>query len=248
MSNLTSLATVMSNGSSMATYEAPPHQDLLPTLLQIFLTVGLGWLSGSSGMFGATEARGVHMFISKFSLPSLIFISLASLDLSNIKWGFLLAVLVSKSIIFFSVLLMELLLNWDISRAALFAIYSTQTNDFGIGLPILNSVFDPDHTFVGLIYLVTPISLLFLNPIGFILLEIDKENRREKHTSSHLASVVEVFKGLLKNPVVVMTILGILGNFFFSSAPPPHLAKFLDSLGSAFSALAPFSLGLGMVG
>ena len=33
-------------------------ENLLPTLLQIFLTVTLGWLAGSLGMFGRREARG----------------------------------------------------------------------------------------------------------------------------------------------------------------------------------------------
>jgi len=223
-----------------------PMENLLPTLLQIFLTVGLGWLAGSLNMFGAKEARGLGIFVGKFSLPALIFISLASLNLSNIKWSFLLAILLSKSIIFILVLLLDFLINKNLSRAALFAIYSTQTNDFGMGLPILYSVFGPDHPFVGLLYLVAPISLLILNPIGFVLLELGKDNNGQK--MGPLSTILAVLKGLVTNPVVAMTVLGVLGNLAFSSSPPPHLTKFLSALGAAFSSLAPFSLGLSMVG
>ena len=228
--------------------EMAPLENLLPTLLQIFLTVGLGWAAGSLKMFGPKEARGLGMFVGKFSLPALIFISLASLDLSDIKWSFLLAVLISKSIIFGGVFMLDLLLNKNMSRAALFAIYSTQTNDFGMGLPILNSVFGPGHALVGLLYLVAPISLLILNPIGFVLLEVGKDKEGKAGGGGPLATFLGVLRGLVTNPVVAMTVLGVLGNLVFSSSPPPHLAKFLSALGAAFSALAPFSLGLSMVG
>ena len=177
----------------------------------------------------------------------MIFTSLATLDLSNVKWSFLLAVLVSKTVIFALVLFIDYVLNRDVSRAAIFSIYSTQTNDFGIGLPILESVFGHGHKFVGLLYLVAPISLIILNPIGFVLLEMDK-GRKEKEEVGKVATFLRVLKGLLTNPVVGMTVLGVLGNFAFSRKPPSYLSKFLKALGAAFSALAPFSLGLSMAG
>ena len=226
----------------------PGGENLLPTLLQIFITVALGWAAGSMSLFSQQEARGLGIFVGKFSLPSLIFISLASLNLSNIKWSFLLAVLVAKSIIFFVMMTLDYIINRNISRAALFGIYSTQTNDFGIGLPILNTVYGADHPLVALLYLVAPISLLILNPIGFVLLEVDKEKGEKDPKDSPLKTVLGVVKGLATNPVVAMTVLGVLGNLVFSSSPPPHLAKFLSALGAAFSSLAPFSLGVSMTG
>ena len=209
--------------------------------------MGLGWAAGASTVFNSKEARGLGLFVGKISLPALILTNLVCLDLSVIKWGFLLAVLVSKSIIFSLVLALDFLFNRNISRAALFAIYSTQTNDFGMGLPIMNAVYGPQDPMTGLIYLVAPISLLILNPIGFVLLEIDRKNKGGE-TEGGLKTVLAVLKGLLTNPVVSMTMLGVLGNLAFSSSPPPHLNTFFQSLGAAFSALAPFSLGLSMAG
>ena len=209
--------------------------------------MGLGWAAGASTVFNSKEARGLGLFVGKISLPALILTNLVSLDLNVIKWGFLLAVLVSKSIVFSLVLALDFLFNRSISRAALFAIYSTQTNDFGMGLPIMNAVYGPQDPMTGLIYLVAPISLLILNPIGFVLLEIDRKNKGGE-TEGGLNTVLAVLKGLLTNPVVSMTMLGVLGNLAFSSSPPPHLNNFFQSLGKAFSALAPFSLGLSMAG
>merc|ERR1719397_189930 len=219
-------------------------EELLPTLLQIFLTVGLGWLAGALGLFGAKESKGIGVFVGKFSLPALIFTSLATLDLSAIKWSFLLAMLIAKSAIFSLVMILEVALNRNASRASIFAICCTQANDSGMGLPILSSIFGPGHPLVGLLYLVAPISLLVLNPIGFILLEVGR-GEKEKGIFSTIRSVIW---GLITNPVVTMTLLGVLGNFAFSSSPPPTITKFLSALGAAFTALAPFSLGLSMVG
>ena len=103
-------------------------EELLPTLLQIFLTVGLGWVAGALGLFGAKESKGIGVFVGKFSLPALIFTSLATLDLSAIKWSFLLAMLIAKSSIFSLVMLLEVALNRDTSRASIFAICCTQVN------------------------------------------------------------------------------------------------------------------------
>ena len=194
-------------------------------------------------MFDSKEARGLGLFVGKISLPALILTNLVCLDLSVIKWGFLLAVLVSKTIVFSLVLAFDFLLNRSISRAAIFAIYSTQTNDFGMGLPIMNAVYGPQDSMTGLIYLVAPISLLILNPIGFVLLEIDKRSKGGEGEGD-FKTVLAVLKGLLSNPVVLMTMLGVLGNLAFSSSLPLHLNKFFKSLGEAFSALAPFSLGI----
>jgi len=245
--NVFSTGTVPINPVEKEAAGGDPIENLLPALLQIFLTVGLGWAAGASNVFNSKEARGLGLFVGKISLPALILTNLVCLDLSVIKWGFLLAVLVSKSIIFSLVLALDFLFNRNISRAALFAIYSTQTNDFGMGLPIMNAVYGPQDPMTGLIYLVAPISLLILNPIGFVLLEVDRKNKGGE-TEGGLKTVLAVLKGLLTNPVVSMTMLGVLGNLAFSSSPPPHLNTFFQSLGAAFSALAPFSLGLSMAG
>lgn len=73
-----------------------------------------------------------------FALPSLIFMSLAELDLSSVNWLFLLSILIAKSIVFFAVIIVTLLVGRPVNlgRAGIFAIFCTQSNDFAIGYPI----------------------------------------------------------------------------------------------------------------
>ena len=89
-------------------------------------------------LISQTEAKGLNTFVASFSLPALIFLSLAELDLSSVNWMFLLSIFVAKAIVFFIVVIVTLLVSRPINpgRAGLFAIFCTQSNDFAIGYPI----------------------------------------------------------------------------------------------------------------
>jgi len=80
----------------------------------------------------------MNTFVGTFALPSLIFMSLAKLDFTLINWKFLFAVLLAKSCVFISVLVILLVIRKPSNpgRAALFAISTTQSNDFAIGYPM----------------------------------------------------------------------------------------------------------------
>ncbi|KAK7474300.1 hypothetical protein BaRGS_00034435, partial [Batillaria attramentaria] len=161
--------------------------------------------------------------------------------------------------------------------------------------------------YLNYIYLISPISLLLLNPIGFTLMEIHRHRSRHALTSTdptHSAegsrdsgaehgegdkavtgnghkpsrthqdstrsngsltgnmaqgggsvapptmgkAALQVAKGVLLNPIVFMTAIGIAGNFIFHQKVPSILDDILEVLGNAFSASALFYLGLSMVG
>lgn len=89
-------------------------------------------------LISETEAKGINSFVGTFSLPSLIFMSLAELDLSQVNWLFLASILIAKSIVFFSVIIITLLIgrHKKLAAAGIYAIFCTQSNDFAIGYPI----------------------------------------------------------------------------------------------------------------
>ncbi|KAJ8984141.1 hypothetical protein NQ317_017791 [Molorchus minor] len=193
--------------------------------------------------------------------------SLAELELSQVNWLFLLSILISKSLVFISVIIVTLLIGrrLKLGRAGIFAIFCTQSNDFAIGYPIVAALYKTTHPeYATYLYLMAPISLAILNPIAFVLMEIGK--RRGSHASEELLIndgelsnsvsmhkerlklVVSVAKNIFLNPIIFMTILGVLGNIVFKHKVPVYLGGTLQSLGSAFSASALFLLGLRMVG
>ncbi|CAH0548586.1 unnamed protein product [Brassicogethes aeneus] len=242
-------------------------ENLYPALTECFVIIICGYFAGRMNLISETEAKGINTFVGTFSLPSLIFMSLAKLDLSCVNWLFLLSILVSKSIVFFSVTILTLLVSrpFNLGRAGIFAIFCTQSNDFAIGYPIVEALYKSTHPeYASYLYLMAPISLAILNPISFVLMEINKRNSNndpeqlliddgeiQTPSSVHkkrLKMIVTVAKNIFLNPIILMTILGILGNLIFKHNVPCYLGGVLEVLGSAFSASALFLLGLRMVG
>eukprot|EP00091_Calanus_sinicus_P013397 TRINITY_DN29753_c0_g1_i1.p1 TRINITY_DN29753_c0_g1~~TRINITY_DN29753_c0_g1_i1.p1 ORF type:complete len:102 (-),score=14.74 TRINITY_DN29753_c0_g1_i1:2-307(-) len=67
--------------------------NLFPALVQIFLTILVGYIAGFAHTITPEQADGLNIFVGKFSLPVLLFMSLFKVDFSTIDWAFLLAVL-----------------------------------------------------------------------------------------------------------------------------------------------------------
>lgn len=195
-------------------------------------------------LVSATESKGIGTFVGTFCLPALIFGSLCKLNLMSVNWEFLLAIFIAKGAIFFAVLLVTFLVSKSPGKSGLFAIFSTQSNDFALGNPILDAIYSVSHPdFQSYLYLFAPISLVILNPIGFVFMEIG----RQQAGQTTWTLVKNVAKGVCTNPIIVMTFFGIIGNFAFGGQLPSFLDGFLSSLGDAFSASALFLLGLNIV-
>nr|XP_027225362.1 integral membrane protein GPR155-like isoform X1 [Penaeus vannamei] len=234
--------------------------NLYPAVIECFVIILCGYLAGRGNLISQTESKGLNTFVGTFSLPSLIFMSMAQLDFSSVNWLFLLSICISKATVFFLVILITLLVHrpMDFGKAGLFAIFCTQSNDFALGYPIIAALYGKSHPeFASYLYLVAPISLVFLNPIGFIFMEIGKRHKsnqdgeegssaRRKENGCQM--VMYIVRDVLLNPIVLMTAMGIVGNFIFDHKLPNILEGILKVMGQAFSASALFLLGLRMVG
>lgn len=96
------------------------------------------YLAGRWEIVTQEQSSGLNTFVGTFCLPSLIFLSLATLDLSSVNWYFLGSILIAKTVVFASVAIITLLVTRPFSpgRSGLYAIFCTQSNDFAIGFPI----------------------------------------------------------------------------------------------------------------
>lgn len=103
-----------------------------------FFNIFFRYTAGRLNLISQQESRGLNVFVSSFSLPSLIFLSLAQLDLSSVNWTFLASILLSKSIVFIGVIIITFCLNRPVhyGKPGIYAVFCTQSNDFAIGYPI----------------------------------------------------------------------------------------------------------------
>lgn len=72
------------------------------------------------------------------------------------------------------------------------------------------------------------------------------QNALNQPGPNKMTLIKEALKSIILNPILFMTVLGVIGGFLFGSLPP-MIAGVLDIFGKSFSATALFLLGLRMV-
>lgn len=227
-------------------------ENLYPSLLQCFSVILVGYCVGRVGYISPTSSKGIGVFVGVVSLPALIFKSLVEIDYSKVNWYFLSSILIAKGTVFLSVVLFTLLLvrPTNFGKAGLFGILCSQSNDLALGLPLVKAMYqDTNPEYINYLYLMIPISLVILNPIGFVFLEIQKQKSAAKSEgSSTLKIILTAFKGVITDPIVFMTFIGLVGHFIFRGKLPQVVDEVFSALGQAFLATALFYLGVKMVG
>ncbi|KAE8299304.1 Integral membrane protein GPR155 [Larimichthys crocea] len=225
---------------------------LFPALLECFGIILCGYIAGRANIITSTQAKGLGNFVSKFALPALLFKNMVLLDFGNVIWPFLWGILIAKVTVFVIVCVLTLIVaspHSRYSKAGLFSIFATQSNDFALGYPIVEALYLSTYPeYLQYIYLVAPVSLMILNPIGFAFCEIQKWKNRGNHQQSKLYIMGLVVLQVLKNPIVFMVIFGIIAHFVLHQRIPPFMAQFVDGLANSFGGAALFYLGLSMVG
>ncbi|XP_051566748.1 integral membrane protein GPR155-like isoform X1 [Myxocyprinus asiaticus] len=233
----------------------PPSMSidkLFPALLECFGIILCGYVAGRANIIPATQANGLGNFVSKFALPALLFKNMVLLDFGNVIWPFFFSILVAKVTVFFFVCVLTLLVaNREscFSKAGLFSIFATQSNDFALGFPIVEALYQNTHPeYLQYIYLVAPVSLMVLNPLGFAFCEIQRWRTGEPHQHSKLHVLGVVVLQVFKNPIVFMVVIGVISHFLLGQKIPPFMEEFIDGLANSFGGVALFYLGLSMVG
>ncbi|XP_054732523.1 integral membrane protein GPR155 isoform X1 [Anastrepha obliqua] len=276
MFRASTLSTVLTTTTTSApdSGQSVSMNNFYPALVQCFGIIICGYIAGRFKIISNSETKGLGTFVGTFALPSLIFLSLVELDWSTVNWTFLLAMAISKTIVFFAVLIISLLITRPLNyaRAGLLSIFCTQSNDFAIGYPIVLALYQDVHPeYASYLYLMSPISLALLNPIGLVLMEISKIiqtkaevaqeslncpdscpaeqlTKRARCLSENQLLVLHTLQSLFFNPMLLMTLLGVGGAFVFPNGMPEVMASVLRVFGQSFSATALFLLGLKIVG
>ncbi|KAJ8003386.1 hypothetical protein DPEC_G00147790 [Dallia pectoralis] len=225
---------------------------LFPALIECFGIILCGYIAGRTDIITSTQAKGLGNFVSKFALPALLFKNMVLLDFNNVTWSFLWSVLIAKTSVFVLVCALTLVVaspEGRYSKAGLYSIFATQSNDFALGYPIVEALYRNTHPeYLQYIYLVAPVSLMLLNPIGFAFCEVQrwKDNPAQQKGKFHIVGVVLL--QVLKNPIVFMVAVGVAFHFALGQRIPSAIGEFVDGLANSFGGAALFYLGLTMVG
>ena len=220
--------------------------------------------------------KGLGTFLFQVSLPCLIFHSVATMSFTGVNWWIWLALLLAKVCIFLLVLCIG---YWkkNLQTGAVWAMFCTQSNDFALGLPLLKALYSTTNpSYPTYIFLAAPISLVILNPVGFVLMEIGagKQTGSESgeggeggdgdggdddlllidadvHGQKKATACVlfcQAVVSTLKNPLVLSVIAGLVSNVLFGGELNSFAADPILLCGEAFDGVALFCLGLSVCG
>ncbi|XP_058643205.1 integral membrane protein GPR155 isoform X1 [Onychostoma macrolepis] len=255
MGDLSVNSSIFSSRDGSDPPTVPPSMSidkLLPALLECFGIILCGYIAGRTNIIPATQAKGLGSFVSKFALPALLFKNMVLLDFGDVIWPFFFSILVAKVSVFFFVCVLTLLVadrESRFSKAGLFSIFATQSNDFALGFPIVEALYRNTHPeYLQYIYLVAPVSLMVLNPLGFAFCEVQRWRTGEPHQQSKLKVLGLVLLQVVKNPIVFMVVIGLISHFLLGQKIPAFMEEFVDGLANSFGGTALFYLGLTMVG
>ncbi|XP_075724054.1 lysosomal cholesterol signaling protein-like [Rhipicephalus microplus] len=243
------------------------HVSFSWTLVKCFAIVFLGFASSKAGWVKGREVRALDLLASHVFLSALLFLNLSQLQLHAVDWRLVVAVLLGKTALFATVAAVSVALSsfsrrrggGRLATAGLHAIFATQVNDFGIAYPLVESVYGRSHPdFADYLYLIAPLSLVLLNPIGFFMTELQglrSQQRYTEVTAEATPQTPSVTRGLFKeaarvvlkvlsHPHVLFSLLAIAVNVSHCGAQlPAPLAATLKLLGDAFAAPILFLLG-----
>ena len=188
-------------GKDDAAVEQMLLDNLLPALLQTCALITVGYYAKKNNLLPAGASTTLGSFAAILALPALCFLSMAQLDLGNANLGVPLGMLVAKVSVAGLVGLLTVTLirpskkeERTRSLSALFALLTVSSNDYALGLPIIDALYPAslppsyergdakpwpageggkvmdEFKMSDYIWLMSPITLLIINPVIFAIL------------------------------------------------------------------------------
>jgi len=214
-------------------------QALLDVILPVFMVVGAGYLVVWRGWISADAVEALMKFAQNFAIPTMLFLALARLDLSNIfEWRTLISFYTGAISGFLAGLLgARFLFGRDWEDAVAVGFVCLFSNSVLLGLAISERAYGTDSLSAnfGIVAIHGP----FCYAVGILTMESVRARG-----AGLLQTAKRVVTGLARNALVIGISLGALVNLTGLPLPP----AFLDGAGLLAGAGLPTALfGLGGV-
>ncbi len=214
---------------------------ILNVSVPVFAIILAGYLAARSGLLGQGSTGALNAFVYYFALPPLLFLSMARVPLSEIfHWPYLGAYTIGllgtallslvAGLIFFRRHAAELPLQ------AMTAVFS---NTGYMGVPLFLTAFGEKGVLPALILTVFNGAVI----VGAVVVLIEFASSK---SSNPVRIFRDVFVALLKNPLVMSAVVGVLWSALKLPLPKP-LTNLCEILGASSSPCALFAMGLSLV-
>lgn len=210
----------------------------------IFILIGIGYAAVRSGLMPQEAIPGLGRFVIYFTLPALIFSTIARMHLSEVVEPNYMAIygIGSLATLAIGVLFNLKVLRNNLTESSVNATGMTLPNSAFVGYPILLQTFDspPTQAFA----MAVMVENVLILPIALVLLEIASGRDRNVQLGDIWRSV---FGRIVRNPLIIAITAGITVSAL-ALPLPAVLDQSLDLLSRASAATALFVIGGSLVG
>ena len=214
--------------------------SILDAVVPLFAVIFAGYLAGRTRMLGEDAVRGLNRFVFTFAMPPMLFRLMATTDVTALGQGrFLFGYFWAELMVFLTgAILGGLVLRQGFAAMVMQGFGSSFSNGVLIALPLLISL----HGEQGAV----PALLLFtLDVVMFSAITTMLEAARAREgagAGSAMAALRTSGLAILRNPIIMSTLLGILWGI--AGLPVPSLIdRTFGFLGQAGPPAALFALG-----
>jgi malonate transporter len=216
--------------------------DILAITGPIYLAIVLGYGVTRQGLFTRSDMRVFGKFVIHLALPALLFNALSQRSLGEILNGpYLLACTVAGLLVLAGVFAWR---HWGLGepmhKASMVAMGCCCPNSGFVGYPVALLTLGGSVAGVSLALNMVVENLLLI-PLLLALSDMGGAKGRWHQV------VLQTFKGLLRNPMIIAIVAGFAASFFGLQLPAP-LARSVNLFAQASGALSLFVIGGSLVG
>lgn len=214
---------------------------LFNVAIPVFAILATGYLCGRFRVLGQDSTAALNGFVYYVALPALFFISMARTPLEEaFNLPYIAVVLGGQLATFgFAILVATFLFPGRLGVLGQHSLASVFSNTGYMGIPLLITAFGDEGALPAII--ATIINGAVVMPFGMAILELDRSE-----SSNPLTALKDVVQGVLKSPLVLAALAGLVASGFQLPVPAP-IETFCDLLGAAAGPSALFAMGLFLV-
>lgn len=210
---------------------------LVGTMFPIFGLMAIGYGAARVRLMEEGGVRGLVLFVFNFSIPALLFDSMADMAFpEDLEWGFLLAFYLASFVTYgLGAATGRLAFGRSLDEQAIFGMGAAFSNLVLMGLPIVLTALGPDAA-LPMLLIIGFHSVTFM-PLTVALIQADRGDGAGRGRRA-----AGIFADVLRNPIILGILFGLLVNL--GGVPLWRgLTSIVDFLAAAAVPCALFAMG-----
>ncbi|GAB2587653.1 AEC family transporter [Nitrincola alkalisediminis] len=212
---------------------------IMATTAPIFILISLGYMAVKTKLVPVEAVQGMSKIVLFFTLPALIFSTLARMEFDEVIIPLFLTTYAGGSLLALGLGLMitRYVFKKNLTESGLKALGISNSNSAFFGYPVMLLAFEHPPTAAFAMALI--IENMLIIPIALFILELSVARRQDV---SPLRTFFSVIWRLLKHPLVLAVIGGVLASTLHLDLPEV-MDRVLNMLSGASATLALIVLG-----